>query len=265
MNKSSEKPLYFVAFVWLLFFNLKEVENNVQKWRFSFDTFCRFGYNGTILQVAESQKTQNKVFLTDANHIILGYRVKLLEERILRDGKVFPGEVLKVGGFLNHLIDDTLMEEIGKEIYSLYKCDQVTKILTLEASGIAIACYAAMYLHVPVLFAKKSKTANISKDVYSEEVKSYTHGNVNTIMVEKEFLNSSDRVLIVDDFLAHGEALRGLIALIGQAGATLVGCAIAIEKGFQKGGDELREQGVRIESLAIIESMSDDGVTFRKN
>ena len=109
MNKSSEKPLYFVAFVWLLFFNLKEVENNVQKWRFSFDTFCRFGYNGTILQVAESQKTQNKVFLTDANHIILGYRVKLLEERILRDGKVFPGEVLKVGGFLNHLIDDTLM------------------------------------------------------------------------------------------------------------------------------------------------------------
>lgn len=122
-----------------------------------------------------------------------------------------------------------------------------------------------MYLHVPVLFAKKSKTANISKDVYSAEVKSYTHGNVNTIMVEKEFLNSSDRVLIVDDFLAHGEALRGLIALIGQAGATLVGCAIAIEKGFQKGGDELREQGVRVESLAIIESMSDDGVTFRKN
>ena len=204
--------------------------------------------------MAESQKTQNKVFSTDANHIILGYRVKLLEERILRDGNVFPGEVLKVGGFLNHLIDDTLMEEIGKEIYSLYKCDQVTKILTLEASGIAIACYAA-----------KSKTANISKDVYSAEVKSYTHGNVNTIMVEKEFLNSSDRVLIVDDFLAHGEALRGLIALIGQAGATLVGCAIAIEKGFQKGGDELREQGVRVESLAIIESMSDDGVTFRKN
>ena len=154
------------------------------------------------------------MFLTDANHIILGYRVKLLEERILRDGKVFPGEVLKVGGFLNHLIDDTLMEEIGKEIYSLYKCDQVTKILTLEASGIAIACYAAMYLHVPVLFAKKSKTANISKDVYSAEVKSYTHGNVNTIMVEKEFLNSSDRVLIVDDFLAHGEALRGLIACV---------------------------------------------------
>lgn len=176
------------------------------------------------------------MFLTDANHIILGYRVKLLEERILRDGKVFPGEVLKVGGFLNHLIDDTLMEEIGKEIYSLYKCDQVTKILTLEASGIAIACYAAMYLHVPVLFAKKSKTANISKDVYSAEVKSYTHGNVNTIMVEKEFLNSSDRVLIVDDFLAHGEALRGLIALIGQAGATLVGCAIAIERASRKAG-----------------------------
>lgn len=215
--------------------------------------------------MAESLKTQNKVFRADVNHIILGYRVKLLEERILRDGKVFPGEVLKVGGFLNHLIDDTLMEEIGKEIYSLYKCDQVTKILTIEASGIAIACYAAMFLHVPVLFAKKSKTSNISKDVFSEEVKSYTHGNVNTIMVEKDFLKSDDRVLIVDDFLAHGEALRGLISLVKQAGATLVGCAIAIEKGFQKGGDELRAQGVRVESLAIIDSMSDEKVTFRKS
>ena len=214
--------------------------------------------------MVKNRKTQNKVYSADANHIILGYRVKLLEERILRDGKVFPGEVLKVGGFLNHLIDDTLMEEIGKEIYSLYKCDQVTKILTIEASGIAIACYAAMYLHVPVLFAKKSKTTNISQDVYAEEVKSYTHGNTNTIMVEKNLLTPDDRVLIVDDFLAHGEALKGLVSLTKQAGATLVGCAIAIEKGFQKGGDELRAQGVRVESLAIIESMSDDGVTFRK-
>ena len=191
--------------------------------------------------------------------------MKILEERILRDGKVQTGNVLKVGGFLNHLIDYQLLDEIGKEISALFCGQKITKILTIEASGIAIACAATHYVCAPVLFAKKSKTANISKDVYSAEVKSYTHGNVNTIMVEKEFLNSSDRVLIVDDFLAHGEALRGLIALIGQAGATLVGCAIAIEKGFQKGGDELREQGVRIESLAIIESMSDDGVTFSKN
>lgn len=199
------------------------------------------------------------------HHIILGYGVKLLEERILRDGKVYPGEVLKVGGFLNHLIDDGLMEEIGKEICSLYKCDHVTKILTIEASGIAIACYTAMRLHAPVLFAKKSKTANISSAVYAAEVKSYTHGNVNTVMVEKEYLKKEDRVLIVDDFLAHGEALRGLISLVEQAGATLVGCAIAIEKGFQGGGDGLRNEGVRVESLAIIDSMDENAVVFRSN
>lgn len=190
--------------------------------------------------------------------------MKLLEERIVRDGKVYPGEVLKVGGFLNHLIDDSLMEEIGKEIYALYQNDDITKIMTIEASGIAIACYAARHLHAPVLFAKKSKTSNISNSVYSAQVVSYTHHNTNTIVVEKEFLTKEDRVLIIDDFLAHGEALRGLINLVNQAGATLVGCAIAIEKGFQGGGDALRKEGVRVESLALIESMSDTGVSFRK-
>lgn len=191
--------------------------------------------------------------------------MRLLEERILKDGKVYPGEVLKVGGFLNHLIDDGLMEEIGKEVDSLFCRDKITKILTIEASGIAIACACAHYVHAPILFAKKSKTANISADCYTATVKSYTHGNTNTIFVEKQYLTSEDRVLIVDDFLAHGEALRGLIALVKDAGAELVGCAIAIEKGFQGGGDKLRAEGVRVESLAIVESMSDSGLTFRRN
>ncbi len=190
--------------------------------------------------------------------------MKLLEERILKDGKVYPGEILKVSGFLNHLIDDELMEEIGKEICALYCQDNITKILTIEASGIAIACYAARHLHAPVLFAKKSKTINVSDDLYSAEVKSYTHNNVNTVVVEKNLLNENDRVLIVDDFLARGEALRGLISLVNQAGATLCGCAIAIEKGFQPGGKELRAEGIRVESLAIVESMSDNSLTFRK-
>ncbi len=136
--------------------------------------------------------------------------------------------------------------------------------MTIEASGIAIACAAAHYLHAPVLFAKKEKTANVNTDCFVAEVKSYTHGNVNNVIVSKSYLNKGDKVLIVDDFLAHGEALRGLISLVSQAEAELVGCAIAIEKGFQGGGDSLRKQGVRIESLAIIESMSDDSLTFKK-
>lgn len=189
--------------------------------------------------------------------------MKLLEERILRDGKVYPGEVLKVGGFLNHLIDDGLLEGIGKDIHAHFSGDGVTKLMTIEASGIAIACYAARHFHAPVLFAKKSKTANISSDCYTTEVVSYTHGGKSTVFVEKEYLRAGDRVLIIDDFLAHGEALRGLIELVRQAGAELVGCAVAVEKGFQGGGDELRAKGVRVYSLAIIDSMTDDGIVFR--
>lgn len=189
--------------------------------------------------------------------------MKLLEERILRDGKVYPGEVLKVGGFLNHLIDDALLEEIGKEIYAHFRDKNVTKLITIEASGIAIACYAARHFHAPVLFAKKSKTANISSDCYTTEVVSYTHGGTSTVYVEKEYLCAGDRVLIIDDFLAHGEAMRGLIELVRQAGAELVGCAAAIEKGFQGGGDALRAKGVDLYSLAVIDSMNDGGIVFR--
>lgn len=190
--------------------------------------------------------------------------MQLLEERILRDGKVYPGNVLKVGGFLNHLIDERLLDEIGKEIAARFCEQNVTKIMTIEASGIAIACAAAHYMHAPVLFAKKSKTSNVSDNCFSTEVVSYTHNNVATVIVDKEFLCADDRVLIVDDFLANGAAVRGLMSLVKQAGAALVGCAIAIEKGFQKGGAELRAEGVRVESLAIIESMTDDSLTFRK-
>ena len=177
--------------------------------------------------------------------------MKLLEERILRDGKVYPGEVLKVGGFLNHLIDDGLLEEIGKEIYAHFRDKNVNKLITIEASGIAIACYAARHFHAPVLFAKKSKTANISSDV-------------STVFVEKEYLRKGDRVLIIDDFLAHGEAMRGLIELVGQAGAELVGCAAAIEKGFQGGGDALRAKGIDLYSLAVIDSMNEGKIVFRE-
>lgn len=189
--------------------------------------------------------------------------MELLKNRILKDGKIFPGNILKVSGFLNHLIDTTLMKEIGKEVCRLFEGEKINKILTIEASGIAIASAVAGELCAPMLFAKKHKSLNITDTVYCAQVKSYTHGNTNTVVVEKECLKSDDRVLIVDDFLAHGESLRGLISLVEQAGATLVGCAIAIEKGYQNGGDSLRESGVHVESLAIIESMSDEGIIFR--
>ncbi len=189
--------------------------------------------------------------------------MELLKERIVKDGKIFPGNILKVSGFLNHLIDDSLLKAIGKEICGLFEGEKITKILTIEASGIAIACYAASELNAPVLFAKKHKTLNITDKVYSAQVKSYTHGNTNTVVVEKECLSADDRVLIIDDFLAHGESLRGLIELVNQAGGTVVGCAIAIEKGYQGGGDELRAKGVRVESLAIIDEMTDDSIKFR--
>lgn len=191
--------------------------------------------------------------------------MKILEERILRDGKVKTGNVLKVSSFLNHQIDYQLLDEMGKEICGHFCGQNITKILTIEASGIAIACATARYECAPVLFAKKTKTVNITSDCYCAEVFSFTHKQTYTIMVEKELLRQDDRVLIVDDFLANGEAINGLISLVDQAGATLVGCAVAIEKGFQGGGDALREKGIRVESLAIIDAMDDDGtITFRK-
>jgi len=188
-----------------------------------------------------------------------------LEERILRDGKVKPGDILKVDNFLNHQIDTALMYDMALEIKRLYEGEKVDKILTIEASGIAIAVMAGYVMGVPVVFAKKSKSANVSDEVYSAEVYSYTHGNTNRIIVSKSYLSEGQRILIVDDFLANGAALEGLCSLISQAKAEAVGAAIAIEKAFQPGGDKLRAKGLRIESLARIASMSDDSLTFCAN
>ncbi len=189
--------------------------------------------------------------------------MKSLEEKILREGKVLPGGVLKVGSFLNHQIDADFIMEMGREIARLFEGAGVTKILTVEASGIAIAIGAGAAMHVPVLFAKKSKTVNISGDVYQTVIHSFTHGVDYHVMVEKQFLQPDDKVLIVDDFLANGKAIEGLMNLATQSDATVVGVACAIEKGFQQGGDALRGQGLRVESLAIVERMDENGVVFR--
>lgn len=187
-----------------------------------------------------------------------------MEDKILSEGKVLPGDILKVDCFLNHRIDVPFLLEMGKEIARLYKDIPVNKILTIETSGIPIAFAAAQYMNVPVVFVKKNKSGNISDDVYSSRVASFTRKNVYDAVVSKEFLNSEDKVLVIDDFLAKGNALTGLIDIINQAGATLSGCAIAIEKGFQGGGDELRAKGVRVDSLAIIDSMTENSLSFRK-
>ena len=188
--------------------------------------------------------------------------MKLLEERILSEGKVRPGGILKVDSFLNHQMDPRLLFEMGQELKRLYEGEGVNKLLTIEASGIAIAIMAGYAFGCPVVFAKKSKTKNISDELYSVEVESFTHGNTNTVVVSKEYLGPEDRVLIVDDFLATGAALAGLKALVEQAGGTVVGAGIAIEKEFQGGGNRMRAQGLRIESLAKIASMSDDSLEF---
>ncbi len=188
--------------------------------------------------------------------------MKLLEDRILSDGKVLPGGVLKVDNFLNHQIDTALLYEMAKEFHRLFGGEGVNKILTIEASGIAIAAVTGVVFGCPMVFAKKSRTKNISDRVWTAEVESFTHGNKNTVLVSKEYLHPGDRVLIVDDFLATGAALIGLKALCEQAGATVVGAGIAIEKQFQGGGDALRARGLRVESLARIAEMSDDSLRF---
>ena len=190
--------------------------------------------------------------------------MKLLEERIRKDGKMLGGHVLKVSSFLNHCIDSDLMTEIGAEIARLYAGDGVTKILTIEASGIAIAIAAGMTMHVPVLFAKKHRSSNVSGAVYQTTVHSFTHNTDYNVVVESDYLNENDRVLIVDDFLANGYAIKGLLDIISQAGAHTVGLAIAVEKGFQDGGKILRDEGLRVESLAIIDDMDENGITFRE-
>jgi xanthine phosphoribosyltransferase len=191
--------------------------------------------------------------------------MKLLEDRILKDGHIGADNVLKVDSFLNHQIDVSFVCELGKEFYRLFKDENITKILTIEASGIGIACLAAQYFGVPVVFAKKTKTINIYSDTYNATVHSYTHKRDYDIVVSKEFLNKEDNVLIIDDFLAKGSALTALLMLIEKAGAKTAGAGIVIEKAYQGGGNLVRDMGIRVESLAKIKSISKkDGIVFCK-
>ena len=181
--------------------------------------------------------------------------MNFLEERIMKDGAVKPGNVLKVDSFLNHQMDIALLDEIGREFKRRFAGETITKVLTIESSGIAIAFPVAREFGVPLVFAKKSKSVNIEGDVYVAEVESFTHKKTNQVIVAKKFLSSEDRVLIIDDFLANGCALQGLISIVDSADAEVVGCGIAVEKGFQEGGQRIRNLGYRLESLAIVESM----------
>lgn len=182
--------------------------------------------------------------------------MKLLQEKIRRDGVVKPGNILKVDSFLNHQLDVLFLDKMGEEFYSRFKDENITKILTIEASGIAIASLTGLHFKVPVVFAKKSKSINLDGEMYVTNVESFTHKNVNNVIVAKKFLNPQDRILILDDFLATGNALVGLISLVEESGASVAGIGIAIEKGFQDGGKRIRDAGYRLESLAIIDSMN---------
>ena len=183
--------------------------------------------------------------------------MQLLKDRIRKDGKIKEGNVLKVDSFLNHQMDVKLFQEIGKEFKRRFEGEEITKILTIEASGIGIACVAAEVFDVPVVFAKKTQTKNIAGDVYTTKVESFTHGRVYDIIVSREFLGKGGKVLLIDDFLANGKALEGLAELVKKSGAELVGAGVVIEKGFQVGGDIIRSKGIHLESLAIVESMDE--------
>ncbi|OUQ59575.1 xanthine phosphoribosyltransferase [Tyzzerella sp. An114] len=190
--------------------------------------------------------------------------MQLLKDRILKDGVVKKGNVLKVDSFLNHKMDIELFEEIGKEFKRRFADCNINKILTIEASGIGIACIVAQYFdNAPVVFAKKTQSINIDGEVYSTKIQSFTHNKIYDVIVSKKFLNKDDRVLIIDDFLANGCALEGLVELVKSSGATIEGIGIVIEKGFQRGGDIIREKGLRLESLAIVDSMDDEkGIVY---
>lgn len=192
--------------------------------------------------------------------------MQLLKDRIRKDGKVYEGNVLKVDSFLNHQMDIKLFREMGKEWKRRFAGEEINKILTIEASGIGIACVIAEEFDVPVVFAKKTQTKNIAGDVYTSRVESYTHGRVYDIIVSKEYLSEGDKVLLIDDFLANGKALEGLAEIVEMSGAELVGAGIAIEKGFQVGGDIIRNKGIHLESLAIVEGMNaaTGEITFRE-
>lgn len=192
--------------------------------------------------------------------------MQLLKDRIRKDGKVKEGNVLKVDSFLNHQMDIGLFREIGKEFKRRFAGEEINKILTIEASGIGIACIVAEAFDVPVVFAKKTQTKNIAGDVYRSKVESFTHGRVYDIIVSKEFLGKGDKVLLIDDFMANGKAFEGLAELVQTSGAELVGAGIVIEKGFQPGGDMIRAKGIHLESLAIVEAMDEKTgeITFRE-
>ena len=192
--------------------------------------------------------------------------MKALEEKIVKEGTVLPGNILKVGSFLNHQMDAEFTMEMGKEVARLFADAGVTRVLTIETSGITIALAAAAALHVPMVFAKKSKSINLDGEMYVAEVESFTHKNRNTVIVSKKFLHEGERVLIIDDFLANGCALQGLISITESAGAEVVGCGIVIEKGFQYGGRAIRNMGYNVESLAIIDAMDAEtgSITFRQ-
>ena len=191
--------------------------------------------------------------------------MQLLEERIRKDGIVKPGNILKVDSFLNHQMDIPFINELGKEFKRRFADAPITKILTIEASGIGIACLVAQHFNVPVVFAKKAQSLNLDGEMYCTKVQSFTHKRVYDVILSKKCLSTEDHVLIIDDFLANGCALQGLMEIVKESGAVLEGAGIVIEKGFQNGGDSLREQGIRVESLAIVDSMTDDSVSFRKD
>ena len=189
--------------------------------------------------------------------------MRLLEDRIRKDGKVKDGDGLKVDSFLNHMIDVRFVAELGREFYRLYGNCGINKILTIESSGIGVACLTAQFFDCPVVFAKKAKSKNIDAETYTVQIESFTHGNISEVIVSKQFLGKGDRVLVIDDFLARGNALLGLIQIIRESGAELVGAGIVIEKAYQDGGEKIRAQGVRVESLARIASMNEkDGIVF---
>lgn len=189
--------------------------------------------------------------------------MKLLEDKILSCGTVLPGEILKVDNFLNHQLDVELISALGEEFFRIFQNDNVTKILTVESSGIALAFAAAQHFHVPVVFAKKGMHKNVGTDCYAAEVYSYTKGQSYIITVSRKYLSAADRVLLIDDFLANGAAANGMIKICGDAGAAVAGIGIAIEKGFQPGGQALRDRGFKLASLAIVDSMTDTSISFR--
>ena len=189
--------------------------------------------------------------------------MQLLKDRIRKEGKVLPGNIIKVDGFLNHRVDTRLMGEIADEFTKYFDVEDITMVLTAEASGIALATICAQRYNVPMVFAKKAKSDNIEGGLYQSEIFSYTYKKKVTQILSKEWLTASDRVLIVDDFMANGEAVRGLTDLVSQAGAELVGIGVAIEKGFQGGGDRLRDMGLNYHALAVIETADENGIVFR--